>query len=123
MATPLATTLEKDKEERVLHIAAQRHPRTKIIQIAKGFRAIIKFTRRVTTGKAVDIIARMVHQQVSHQQTSLHHKNMAIVAKFIRTRIERYTNHLVVIHIKMHSTLRVRSVTLVQAAELAIITL
>ena len=104
MATPLATTLEKDKEERVLHIAAQRHLRTRIIQIVKGIRAIIKFTHRVTTGKAVDIIARMVHQQVWHQQTSLHHKNMVIVVKFIQTRIERYTNHQEVINFKMLST-------------------
>ena len=123
MATHPATTLERDKEERVLHTAVPRRPQTRIIRIAKDIRAIIRFTHKVTTEKVVDIIARMGHLQESRQQTSLHHRNMVIVAKFIQTRIERYTNHQVVIHIKMHSTLRVRSVTSVQAVGPAIITL
>ena len=123
MATPPATTLEKDQVERVLHIAVLRQPRTRIIRIAKDIRATIRFTHRVTTEKVGDIIAHMVQLQASRHLTSLHHRNMDIVAKFIQTRIERYTKHQVVIHIKMHSILRVRSVTSVQAVGLAIITL
>ena len=122
MATHPATTLEKDKEERVLRTAVLRRPHTRIIRIAKGIRAIIRFTHKVTTEKVVDIIARMGQLQESRQQTSLHHRIMVIVAKFIQTRIERYTNHQVVIHIKMPSIHQVRSVTSVQAAEPAIIT-
>lgn len=123
MAAHPATTLERDKEERVLRTAVPRQPQTRIIRIAKDIRAIIRFTHKVTTEKVVDIIARMGHLLESRQRTSSHHRNMVIVAKFIQTRIERYTKHQVVIHIKMHSILRVRSVTSVQAVGLAIITL
>ena len=123
MAAHPATTLERDKEERVLRTAVPRQPQTRIIRIAKDIRAIIRFTHKVTTEKVVDIIARMGHLLESRQRTSSHHRNMVIVAKFIQTRIERYTKHQVVIHIKMHSTHRVRSVTSVQAVGLAIITL
>ena len=111
MATPPATTLEKDQVERVLHIAVLRQPRTRIIQIAKDIRATIRSTHRVTTEKVEDIIAHMVQLQASRQQTSLHRKNMDIVAKFIQTRIERYTNHRVVTHCKIHSIPQVRSAT------------
>ena len=104
MATPPATTLEKDQVERVLHIAVLRQPRTRIIQIAKDIRATIRSTHRVTTEKVEDIIAHMVQLQASRHLISLHHKNMDIVAKFIQTRIERYTNHQEVINFKMPST-------------------
>ena len=110
-AAPPATTLEKDQVERVLHIAVLRQPRTRIIQIAKDIRATIRSTHRVTTEKVEDIIAHMVQLQASRHLISLHHKNMDIVAKFIQTRIERYTNHQVVTHCKMHSIPQVRSAT------------
>ena len=102
MVTPPAITLVKDKEERVLHIAVLRQPQTRIILIAKVIRAIIRFTHKVTMQKVVEIIAHMVQLQASRQQTSLHHKNMVIVGKFIQTRIERCTNQMV-IHFKIIS--------------------
>ena len=52
--------------------------------------------------KVAEIIAHMVQLQASRQQTSLHHKNMVIVGKFIQTRIERYTNQMA-IHFKIIS--------------------